>query len=485
MSYPIRRLIGCFLATAFPLTAATPDQVAGLWTGVVNGPQGGTELTLKLAHADAGRFDVTVHMPRMHTYGFTFRAAGEFADGRFTFAPLAVQLILTGETLAGTFGPGRLPVKMHRGGELTPEPPEPVYPDAPTPRWTYSLGAPTWAAPVTEDGVVYVGTNDGRFHAVNIADGAPRWVWSGAHRIDGRAVIAGDAVLFVDGSAGLVCLARADGALRWRVSLHDAVIAGGPPPENPTFNRRTATPLVVKGTVYCGSGDGGLYAVDLDSGRKLWRHEAGAPVFSGVAEIEPGVLAFGCMNGAVVLLDRHTQTEVTRHQTGGGVVTTPVLADGNLIVGSRDYLLHAFSRADGHVAWQFSYWFSWVESTPRLDGGVMYIGASDYRRVSAFDPATGRELWATDVRGLCWGTPVVTTDTVYIGTVAQNFPGTVIRHTGGVMALDRHTGRVKWQYRAPLPAANGFGGCAGSLALADGCVIGAGFDGQLVAWPVP
>jgi len=115
----------------------------------------------------------------------------------------------------------------------------------------------------------------------------------------------------------------------------------------------------------------------------------------------------------------------------------------------------------------------------------MYIGASDYRRVSAFDPATGRELWATDVRGLCWGTPVVTTDTVYIGTVAQNFPGTVIRHTGGVMALDRHTGRVKWQYRAPLPAANGFGGCAGSLALAEGCVISAGFDGRLLAWPAP
>ncbi|MBK8858108.1 MAG: PQQ-binding-like beta-propeller repeat protein [Opitutaceae bacterium] len=485
MSYPTLRLIGLFLASVLSATATAPDPIAGLWTGVVSGPQGATELTLQLARTDTGKFDVTVHMPRMHTYGFTFRDAGELADGRFTFAPLAVQLALSGESLVGNFGPGRLPVKLHRGGEPTPEPPDPVYPDAPSPRWTYSLGAPTWAAPVAEGGVVYVGANDGRFHAVHTADGTALWVWSGAHRIDGRAVIAGDAVLFVDGQAGLVCLARADGALRWRLPLHDAEIAGGPPLENPTFNRRTATPLVVEGTVYCGSSDGGLYAVDLASGRKLWRYEAGSPVFSGVAEIEPGILAFGCMNGAVVLLDRHSRTAVARYQTGGGVVTTPVLAGGNLIVGSRDYLLHAFNRADGRVAWQFSYWFSWVESTPRLHEGLIYVGASDYRRVSAFDPVTGREQWATDVRGLCWGTPAVTNDTVYIGTVAQNLPGTVIRHTGGVMALDRRTGQVIWQYRSPLPSAPGFGGCAGSLALADGCVIGAGFDGRLLAWPVP
>jgi len=32
---------------------------------------------------------------------------------------------------------------------------------------------------------------------------------------------------------------------------------------------------------------------------------------------------------------------------------------------------------------------------------------------------------------------------------------------------------------------NDFGGCAGSLAMTEGCVIGAGFDGRLMAWPVP
>jgi outer membrane protein assembly factor BamB len=77
-----------------------------------------------------------------------------------------------------------------------------------------------------------------------------------------------------------------------------------------------------------------------------------------------------------------------------------VLAGGNLFVGSRDYTFYAFRAGDGALAWKFSYWFSWVESTPAVSDGTLYVGASDYRRVTSFDPANGTVHWATDVRGL-------------------------------------------------------------------------------------
>ena len=140
-------------------------------------------------------------------------------------------------------------------------------------------------------------------------------------------------------------------------------------------------------------------------------------------------------------------------------------------------------EADGSVAWKFSYWFSWIESTPALRDGFIYIGASDYRRVTVLNPATGKTKWATEVRGMNWGTPLVTDDRVFTGTASQNIPGTAISHTGGIMALDRATGAVLWQLLAPLAPENGFGGYAGSLALAGDKVIAAGFDGNLVALP--
>lgn len=489
MAFP--RLLSAVLAAALGVVSvASPllpsNAIEGLWTGFVNAPQGATELTLQFTPAGEDRFDVTMHMPRMHTYGYEFAGAVERRGGRYVFAGLSTEFQIDGDSLTGTFGISHLPFRLRRGGVMTPAPERPHSPPAPSPLWTRQLGSPTWAHPVASGGVVYVGTSDGKFHARSTSDGSERWTWPGTKaRIDGRAVVAGDAVYFVDGENALVCLVSRDGTLRWRTVLHETrFTAGKAPPENPTFNRRVAIPLIEGDHVYCGSSDGGLYALDAATGQKRWRHDARSPIFSGVGRFDAQAIAFGTMDGSVVQFDPATGREIARYKTGAGVVTTPLLVDGKVIVGSRDYMLYGFNRSDGSVAWKFSYWFSWVESTPQLRDGIMYVGASDYRRVTAFDPSTGREIWSTDVGGMCWGWPAVTDDVVYIGTVAQNLDGTVIRHTGSVTAIHRHSGKIIWQHLTPEPAANAFGGVAGSLAISDNAVIGVDFDGVLTAWRV-
>ena len=193
---------------------------------------------------------------------------------------------------------------------------------------------------------------------------------------------------------------------------------------------------------------------------------------------------FGTMDGSAILLDRGTRSEVLRVKTGGGVVTTPVIAANRLIVGSRDYQLYAFNLADGSVAWKFSYWFSWIESTPAQRDGLLYVGGSDYARVTAIDPTPGRARWGTIVGGMDWGTPLVTERHVFTGTVNQNLPGTLIDHAAGLVKLDRATGAIVWRLVLPKAAEGNFAGYAGSLALAGDKVIAAGFDGFLTAYPV-
>jgi outer membrane protein assembly factor BamB len=237
------------------------------------------------------------------------------------------------------------------------------------------------------------------------------------------------------------------------------------------------------GIVYAGSGDGGLYAVDAATGGVLWRHDAGAPVYSTVGRHGDGTLLFGTMDGSVVRLDPATRGEILRVKTGGGVVSTPVIAGGRLVAGSRDYLLHGFDAADGAPAWRFSYWFSWIESTPAVRDGLLYLGASDYARVSAIEPATGRARWSTVVHGMTWGTPLVTDRHVFAGTVNQNLPGTLIRHRAGLVKLDRATGAVLWRRALPDAPVGNFAGYAGGPVLAAGLVIAAGLDGELAAYP--
>jgi outer membrane protein assembly factor BamB len=451
----------------------------GVWIGEITGPNARTPLGLAFTPTPHGLL-VSVQMPEMFLHSVNFGPA-EIQDGTFTLAPLHLRVSRRDDILVGTFAPVRMPVKLRRGDSFPPAPPEPDYPVAPAPRWTRSLGAPVWASPVVHGGVVYVPVSDGKFHAVRAADGVELWTWTGPHPLYGEPLVTETALYFVDDRCDLVALSRTQGALLWRLPLHDETFAPRPAGD-PTFNHRTATPVTDnRGTLYVGSTDGGLYAVRLSSGKAIWRHPAKAPIYAPVA-LNRDELVAATFDGSVFTLNRRSRRETHRTQLGGAVVSAPVIASDRILVGSRDYQLYTLA-SNGAVIRSNSYWFSWVESTPRVVDGVIYIGGSDYRRVSALDLATGSARWATDVRGLSWGSPLVTPDTVFAGTAGQTLEGTVIKHIGGLLALDRATGAVRWHHRStPAPGA-AFTGFAGSLALAGDLVIGASVDGTLVALP--
>jgi outer membrane protein assembly factor BamB len=127
------------------------------------------------------------------------------------------------------------------------------------------------------------------------------------------------------------------------------------------------------------------------------------------------------------------------------------------------------------------FWGSWLESTPVVRDGVIYVGASDLRRVSAVNPADGHVLWRTDVYGWTFGTPLVTDDRIYAGAAG----GTpyFIRHEAGFNTLDRRTGKLLSRW--PLPDTGGHQwGIAGSPARAGDLVLVATISGSLYAFPM-
>lgn len=481
---PVLLALAC-TTTAFPAGTSPKDPIEGRWTGTVASPQGETaEIGLEFFRQQEGGLGFRLNFPAMFTYEAALGAPVEAeTGGAYAIPAFATQLHVSGDQLTGTFTGAGLPLRLQRGGHWTPKPEFPAYAPAPPPVWRYPLGAGTWAPPVSAGGVIYAGGGDGRFHAVRAADGTPLWVWPGTQAIDGRAALDDAAVYFLDTRFNLVALDRQTGALRWRLPLHNEFLAGCSVPDNPTFNHRAATPLLHDGTLYVGSSDGGLYAINPANGTVRWRHDARAPVYSGIAVHDRATLLFGTMDGSVVLLDHENRREIRRLKTGGGVVTTPVVIGDRIVAGSRDYLLHAFHLANGDPAWKFSFWFSWIESTPAVRDGLLYLGGSDYARVSAIDPVTGQARWGTVVHGLTWGTPLVTERHVFAGTVNQNLPGTLIDHRAGLVKLDRATGAVLWRLELPNAPEGKFTGYAGGPVLADGKVVVAGLDGFLAAYP--
>ena len=137
----------------------------------------------------------------------------------------------------------------------------------------------------------------------------------------------------------------------------------------------------------------------------------------------------------------------------------------------------------GERLWDMGFWGSWVESSAvGGDDGLGYIGSSDLRRITSFDPKTGRIIWRTDVYGAPWGKPLVTDRFVYDGVSA--IVPYMTRHVGGVVALDRVSGKLAWRYPLPNPSGTLHYGFAGSPTRSGDTFVIGGLDGALYAFPI-
>ena len=152
------------------------------------------------------------------------------------------------------------------------------------------------------------------------------------------------------------------------------------------------------------------------------------------------------------------------------------------MVGTRGSVLYALQPATGEIAWRGLFWGSWVESEAVSAEGVLYIGSSDLRRVSAFDARDGRVLWRTDVLGCPWGRPALTERRLYVGAVGTD--PYMMRHVGGVVALERDEGRFAWRWPAPPAAGALQTGFAASPAIDGDTLVIGGLDGTLYAFAV-
>jgi outer membrane protein assembly factor BamB len=483
----MRSTVGLFLLAAAILSAAsTPpastDPFAGVWVGTVASPQASAEIGFAFKSTAKGLL-TTFCLPEMRAWNIPLGPAA--LDGEtINVAPLHTRLVRDGDRLVGTFGLSHLPVELRRAEALpSAPPPPPAPPAAPAPIWTTALEGEIWASPAVGEGRLYLGTTRGVFHAIEVETGRIRWRWTGPNPLYGTARVIADHVCFIDSEQRLISLRRADGALAWMARIHDEALAGAPLKANETYNHRTATPVLVDGLLVVGSSDGGIYALDVATGAVRWREAAGVRTFAAPG-LDPasGDLLFAGIDGTFLSFNPRTRRETGRLRLPGPLSSTPIATGDILLLGCRDYSLYGVRRADSSVAWRFPFWFSWIESTPAIVDGVAYVGGSDFARVTALDPVSGRVQWSTVVGGLTWGTPLVTTDTVYAGTSAQR--DALIAHQGGIVALDRARGTIKWRHRLPLAPSAARAGVLGSLVRAGDRVIAAAFDGTVLALPI-
>lgn len=157
----------------------------------------------------------------------------------------------------------------------------------------------------------------------------------------------------------------------------------------------TQGPVVSEGRVYAAAIEGGVRALDLQTGAVVWHHKSDLEISGGPGAGE-GLVVFGTLDGDVVALDSATGTERWKTKVISEVIAAPAIAQGVVVVRSNDGRVTAFDITDGKRRW------FWNRDLPRLTvrgndapsfgPGVVFVGNDD-GTVATLALSDGRPLW--------------------------------------------------------------------------------------------
>ena len=319
-------------------------------------------------------------------------------------------------------------------------------------KWTFKTGGPIVGSPAVAGGVVYIGSFDGNLYAVDQETGKERWKFETPRQVASTPTVA-DGVVFLRGyDAVLYAIDAETGKAKWRFTTEferrfQANRLHGYPPGFQTipdsWDLYLSSPAVANGKVYFGSGDGGVYAVDAQTGQLIWKFSTSDVVHASPAVVN-GVVYIGSWDSYLYALDADNGQEKWRFHGGEdnfvhnqvGFQSSAAVVDGVVYKGCRDGHFYALDAGTGRKKWDYMTNLSWVNATPAVRDGIVYTGTSDSGRFFALDAKTGRLRFNFSAKGQVFSSPAVAGDIVYFGV-----------SNGRLYAVNAKSGNQVWMFQ--------------------------------------
>jgi outer membrane protein assembly factor BamB len=230
-------------------------------------------------------------------------------------------------------------------------------------------------------------------------------------------------------------------------------------------------PSVADGRIYAAAVEGGVVALDLQTGKKIWEYKPEKVKkkpklrLSGGPGVGEGLVVVGTLDGQVIALDAANGSEKWRARVPNEVIAAPAIAQNLVFVRSNDGRVTAFEAGNGQRRWFHD------KESPSLTvrgnasvvagPGVVFVGNDD-GTVDTLAMQDGRPLWSqaigvpegrTELQRMADvdGAPVLEDRTLY----ATSFKNETL-------AIDGPTGRPIWS--------RDHGG-AGAVGVSSGLVV--------------
>ena len=326
-------------------------------------------------------------------------------------------------------------------------------------KWKFQTKGYVFSSPAISGGLAYFGSTDGNLYAVDLQTGTERWKFKTKARITSSPAVDNGVVYFGSYDGNFYAVDAATGKEKWEFAtpgerrfiakhIHGALPAGASMPD--PFDCYLSSPLVSNGTVYFGSGDGNVYALEASTGKEKWKFQTGDVVHASPA-LADGTIFIGSWDSFFYAIDAATGKEKWKFKTGEdheiynqvGIQSSAAVADGMVYFGCRDSNLYALDARTGEKKWAYNNKGSWVIVSPAVKDGKVYFATSDSALFYALDAKTGAQLFSLKLAWPMFASPAIAGETLYLGS-----------EDGKLRAIDLKSQKIAWEFQTEASKQN-------------------------------
>jgi len=261
------------------------------------------------------------------------------------------------------------------------------------------------ASPLVTDKGVYLGDEDGIFHAIHPVTGKKLWRFKTDAEIISSANITNGKILFGGYDNFLYCLNESDGSLAWKFETDGYV---------------NCSPAIVDNFTFVTGCDEQLRMIDIKTGKQhsqmpLATYLIASPALMGE------ILYVGTYASEIIAVNWKTQKVEWRYKDPVKELpyhSSAAITEKYVVAGGRDKQIHCVERKTGKPAWKFGT-RGRVDSSPVIVGKRVFVGSSD-GNLYELDLENGKTLWKKNLGNDVTASPAIGSGHLIIGTESRN-----------------------------------------------------------------
>jgi len=342
---------------------------------------------------------------------------------------------------------------MFRGGQRLLGRAQGALPDSMVLVWKFKTDGAIKSSPAIDDGLVFIGSDDGNIYAIDLRTGGRVWAYKTGDAVEAVPCVVDGSVFVGSYDTFLYALDAKSGSLKWKYETGAQILGAA---------NWTRSPDGQRTWILVGSYDSKLYCLDSANGEVVWTYETDSYI-NGSPAVGEGKVIFGGCDAMIHVVAVADGSKVTQIDAGSFIAASAAIFEGQVYVGNYD---NVFINADidaGEIVWRYTDADYPFFSSPAVGQNVVVFGGRD-NRLHCIGRNDGKVVWTFQTLGEVDSSPVICGDKVVVGA-----------EDGRLYVIRLSDGSEVWSYEIGQPVTS-------SPAVAGGLVVVGSDDGYVYAF---